>query len=58
VRTGSVPRGVDDLFGCPVLGRVPEADAEPLADPGVRSAYDDIARRLVRHDIASRWRVA
>ncbi|WP_256403520.1 MinD/ParA family ATP-binding protein [Halorubrum salinum] len=58
VRTGSVPDGVRDLFGCSVLGRVPEADAEPLSDPTVRSAYDDLARRLVRRDVASDWRVA
>jgi len=58
VRTESVPDGVGDLFGCSVLGRVPEADAEPLSDPTVLSAYDALARRLVRRDIAADWRVA
>ncbi|MFD1571541.1 MinD/ParA family ATP-binding protein [Halorubrum laminariae] len=58
VRAGSVPEGVGDLFRCPVLGRIPEADPEPLADPAVRSAFDDLVRRLVRREFASRWRVA
>ncbi|GAB3694562.1 hypothetical protein GCM10028858_04540 [Halorubrum pallidum] len=58
VRAASVPEGVGDLFDCPVLGRIPQANAEPLSDPAVQSGYDDLARRLVRRDIASDWRVA
>ena len=58
VRADSVPDSVADLLGCPVLGRVPPAAPAPLADPAVRSAYDDVARRLGREYGADRWRVA
>ncbi|ACM56408.1 MinD/ParA family ATP-binding protein [Halorubrum lacusprofundi] len=58
VRAESVPTGVGDLLGCPVLGRIPPAEAEPLASSAVRSAYDDLARRLVDEHGADRWRVA
>jgi septum site-determining protein MinD len=58
VRADSVPDAVADLLGCPVLGRVPPAAPAPLADPSVRSAYDDVARRLGREYGAERWRVA
>lgn len=58
VRADSVPDPVADLLDCPVLGRVPSAAPAPLADPAVRSAYDDLARRLARGYGAGRWRVA
>jgi septum site-determining protein MinD len=58
VRADSVPDPVGDLLGCPVLGRVPPAAPTPLADPAVRSAYDDLARRLVDEYGSERWRVA
>ncbi|WP_049912227.1 MinD/ParA family ATP-binding protein [Halorubrum kocurii] len=58
VRAESVPDGVGDLLGCPVLGRVPPADPEPLAAPSVRSAHDDLASRIVDEYGADRWRVA
>ena len=58
VRADSVPDAVADLLGCPVLGRVPSATPVPLADSTVRSAYDRLARRLVREHGAGRWRVA
>ncbi len=58
VRAASVPDPVADLLGCPVLGRVPAAAPAPLSDPAVRSAYDDLARRLAGGYGAGRWRVA
>lgn len=58
VRAASVPESVADLLGCPVLGRVPAAAPAPLSDPAVRSAYDDLARRLAREYGSGRWRVA
>lgn len=58
VRASSVPDPVADLLGCPVLGRVPAAPPAPLSDPAVRSAYDDLARRLARGYGSGRWRVA
>jgi len=58
VRAESVPAGVSDLLGCPVFGRIPPADPEPLSDPSVRAGYDDVARRLVDEHGADRWRVA
>ncbi|KDS92290.1 cell division inhibitor MinD [Halorubrum saccharovorum] len=58
VRAESVPEGVGDLLGCPVLGRVPPAEPEPLSDSSVRSAYDALARRLVAAHGRDRWRVA
>ena len=58
VRAESVPTGVSDLLGCPVLGRVPPTQPAPLATPSVRSAYDGLARRIVDEHWADRWRVA
>ncbi|WP_200530555.1 P-loop NTPase [Halorubrum sp. LN27] len=58
VRAESVPAGVGELLGCPVLGRIPAVAPEPLSDPSVRAAYDDLARRLVDEHGADRWRVA
>lgn len=58
VRTDSVPEPVSDLLGCPVVGRIPDAGSKPLADPAVRAAYDDLARRLVGEYGRSRWRIA
>ena len=58
VRASSVPDPVADLLGCPVLGRVPAAVPAPLSDPAVRSAYDDLARRLAGEYGADRWRIA
>ena len=58
VRADSVPDPVADLLGCPVLGRVPSVAPAPLADPAVRSAYGDLARRLARRCDAGGWRVA
>lgn len=58
VRAASVPAGVSDLLGCPVLGRVPDGGAVPLSDPDVRAAHDDLARRLVETEAANGWRVA
>ncbi|EMA62938.1 cell division inhibitor MinD-like (chromosome partitioning ATPase) [Halorubrum lipolyticum DSM 21995] len=58
VRAESVPAGVEDLLGCPVLGRIPPAEPEPLSATSVRAAYDDLARRIVDAHGADRWRVA
>ncbi|MFC7186531.1 cell division inhibitor MinD [Halorubrum yunnanense] len=58
VRASSVPDPVADLLGCPVLGRIPAAAPSPLSDPAVRSAHDDLARRLARGYGAERWLVA
>ncbi|WP_280586284.1 P-loop NTPase [Halorubrum sp. Boch-26] len=58
VRASSVPDPVADLLGCPVVGRVPSRPPAPLSDPAVRSAYDDLARRLAREYGTERWRVA
>ena len=58
VRAESVPDSVADLLGCPVLGEIPAAAPAPLSDPSVRSAYDDLARRLADERGAGRWRVA
>ncbi|MFB6092793.1 MAG: CDP-4-keto-6-deoxy-D-glucose-3-dehydrase [Haloquadratum sp.] len=45
------PPTVEDLLGCPVLATVPPASApaaaDPLGDPGVRRAYDELAATLV-----------
>lgn len=57
-RSESVPDGVSDLFGCPILGGVPETDADPLSVPAVRSAYEEVAGRLVDECDSDRWRVA
>ena len=54
----SVPDRVGTLLGCPVLGAVPDGGAAPLADPAVRSAYDDLARRLGETAAATGWQVA
>jgi len=58
VRTESVPNAVADLLGCPVLGAVPSVEPEPLSASSVRTAYDDLARRVVEEYGADRWRVA
>lgn len=58
VRASSVPDTVTDLLGCPVVGRIPSRAPSPLSDPTVRSAYDDLARRLARGYGAERWRIA
>ncbi|WP_049909433.1 MinD/ParA family ATP-binding protein [Halorubrum saccharovorum] len=57
VRAESAPAGVGELLGCPVLGRIPSAEPEPLSDSSVRAAYGDLARRLVDAH-GARWRVA
>jgi septum site-determining protein MinD len=58
VRAASVPDPVADLLGCPVLGGIPSGGPAPLSDPAVRSAYDDLARRLVGEYGAGEWLVA
>lgn len=58
VRASSVPDPVADLLGCPVVGRIPSRPPAPLSDPTVRSAYDDLARRLAHGYGAEHWRVA
>ena len=54
----SVPDRVGTLLDCPVLGTVPDGGAAPLADPSVRSAYDDLARRLGETAAGTGWQVA
>ncbi|QWC19980.1 P-loop NTPase [Halorubrum sp. 2020YC2] len=54
----SVPDRVAALLGCPLLGSVPDGGAAPLSDSAVRSAYDDIARRLGETEAAAAWTVA
>jgi septum site-determining protein MinD len=44
-RARLAPPGVDDLLGCPVLETVPSAP-DPLTDPAVRRAYDDLAQAV------------
>ncbi|WP_144901865.1 nucleotide-binding protein [Halobellus captivus] len=44
-RARLVPPGVEDLLGCRVLATVPDA-RDPLENPSVRRAYDDLAVRL------------
>jgi septum site-determining protein MinD len=50
VRARLAAPGVEDLLGCPVLGTVPAAAeahaADPLSDPTVRRAYDDLAEAV------------
>lgn len=58
VRASSTPDQVAELLGCPVFGRVPPRGPEPLSDPEVESAYDDIASALVKNHGTDRWRVA
>ena len=58
VRTESAPDPVTDLLGCPVLGRVPSREPEPLSTPAVESAYDGIAGALVERAATDGWRVA
>lgn len=58
VRAESAPEGASDLFDCPILGCIPDAEAEPLSDLAVQSAYDDLARRLVQCELTSRWGIA
>ncbi|MFD1597578.1 MinD/ParA family ATP-binding protein [Halobellus rarus] len=49
-RARLAPPGVEDLLECRVLGTVPPASAsrvgEPLRDPTVSRAYDELAERL------------
>ncbi|WP_434522407.1 P-loop NTPase [Halorubrum sp. AS12] len=54
----SVPDRVAALLDCPVLGAIPDGGAAPLSDPDVRSAYDDLARRLGETKAATGWKVA
>ncbi|TKX74789.1 cell division inhibitor MinD [Halorubrum sp. GN11_10-6_MGM] len=54
----SVPDRVGSLLGCPVLGAIPDGGGTPLADPTVRSAYDDLASRLGETAAASGWQIA
>ena len=58
VRTESAPDPVTDLLGCPVLGRVPSREPEPLSTPAVESAYDGVAGSLVERAATDGWRVA
>jgi len=58
VCASSVPDPVADLLGCPVVGRIPDRAPTPLSASAVRSAYDDLARRLAQGYGAGRWRVA
>lgn len=53
-----VPGEVATLLGCPVLGAIPDGGAAPLADPSVRAAYDDLARRLAGTAAGTEWRIA
>ncbi|ELZ53756.1 MULTISPECIES: MinD/ParA family ATP-binding protein [Halorubrum] len=53
-----VPDEVASLLGCPVLGAIPDGGAAPLTDPSVRSAYDDLARRLAGTAAGTGWRIA
>jgi septum site-determining protein MinD len=57
-RTRSVPAAVPDLFGCPLLGRVPPRSPVPLADSAVETAYDAAATALVEAHGGDRWRIA
>ncbi|GAA0508417.1 septum site-determining protein MinD [Halorubrum aquaticum] len=57
-RSRSVPDAVSELFGCPVLGRVPPSSPVPLADAAVEAAYDGAATALVEAYGADRWRIA
>jgi septum site-determining protein MinD len=45
-RAESPPAGASDLFGCPVLGAVPDRDPPVLSRQGVRRAYEAVARPL------------
>ncbi|QAU12441.1 cell division inhibitor MinD [Halorubrum sp. BOL3-1] len=54
----NVPDRVATLLGCPVLGEIPDGGAAPLSDSKVRSAYDDLARRLGGTAAATGWKVA
>jgi septum site-determining protein MinD len=49
-RARLAPPGVEDLLGCRILGAVPPAAhstaADPLRDPAVRRAYDELAESL------------
>ena len=53
-----VPDRVATLLDCPVLGRVPDGGSAPLSEESVRSAYDDLARRLGETALGSGWQVA
>ena len=58
VHTRSAPDPVADLLGCPVLGRVPSREPEPLSTPAVASAYDGVAGSLVERAATDGWRIA
>ncbi|MFC6825382.1 MinD/ParA family ATP-binding protein [Halopelagius fulvigenes] len=45
-RARVAPPGVSDLLGCPVLGRVPEAEPPVLEDASVRRAYENVATEI------------
>jgi septum site-determining protein MinD len=45
-RTNAIPRGVEALLDCPVLGTVPDAGGTVLDDDRVRRAYATVAARL------------
>lgn len=57
-RARSVPDAVSELFGCPVLGRVPARSPVPLEDAAVEAAYDSAAETIVETYGHDRWRVA
>ena len=45
-RTRVSPAAAADLFGCPVLGTVPDVDPPVLPREAVESAYDRVAAAL------------
>jgi septum site-determining protein MinD len=45
-RTRSAPDAVTELFGCPVVASIPDADTPVLDDEGVRAAYRRLASDL------------
>jgi septum site-determining protein MinD len=45
-RAHVAPPGVDELLGCPVLGRVPEADPPVLDAARVKRAYENVFLEL------------
>ena len=57
-RARSVPDAVPELFGRPVLGRIPPKSRVPLEDPSVESAYDAAAEALVEAYGEDKWRIA
>jgi septum site-determining protein MinD len=45
-RSSVVPRGVESLLDCSVLGTVPDVSGPVLADERVERAYATVATRL------------